>query len=493
MNTRTTLPNHARNATIAIITGLALFFIFPRLIMWVLPQDFLNWIEWSAKGQYLVCILLQIIIVLLAIRAVPNFFVRIPTNHVVCVQVGEKIVHILGHKNDIDIIRTDMDAHPDLYKSSPLSSNQLIAREKHWLLGLLVWLFNLHFISIFPHASLRKVKVTRRRINPTSTNGDSLETMIVPSEGSTGEEESTPYLRFELPRPIEIRNLELRGQVLVHLVVYITRLRFTHLYEAFYGHSDISAWLDLQLTGALSRFCGQLSLDEFALADLTPNSDNDFNKFMRGDSSSNPLTSGLRAIGIEIIGCCSVVAYQLAGSEAAFTKARKEQEIAAIGIQTAASNAEAASIGTIKAGEAVARAIKARGEAEAEALKAMLKAKTDSAKELKEALGAPELAASVLQNEALASGSIQTFVSGSATPGIMIGGTGNGQPSTPPPTSTTPSNTGTGTKPAPAGKAPTSDTTTPDNTTGNGGNASPDDLPDDDGDDDDTSDDTSND
>jgi regulator of protease activity HflC (stomatin/prohibitin superfamily) len=467
---------------------LILLLCIPWLLLWILEGKIMNSTGWSPKDLTLIRVLLQVIIILLVWLAIPYFFKKIPENNFVCVEIFGKLVHFLGHKGDVEKLRKYMRENPGLYTSSPFSADQLVAREDHWLFGWLVTIFNYHVISLNPFASLRKIKVTRRRINPDATSGNSLDTMIVPSTGSTGEE-STPYLLFEFPRPALAKSVESQNQVLFNIVLLVTRLRLTDLYQVFYGHhNDVSAWIDLQLISALIRFCGELNADEFGGSDFTSDPNNKFNRFMREDAS------GLRRIGIDIVGNCSIAAYELADSEQALRKALRQEEIAQVEIRTARSEAEAAAVGTIKAGEAEANAIKAKGQAKADALRAELEAKMDGAKKLKEALGAPELAAGVLQNEALAGGSIHTFVSGgsAATPSIMIGGTGNGQSSVPPPTNMMSGNAGISTKPTPAGKAPTNDTSTSGDTTGNDGNVPPGNTPDNDGDDD-TPDDTSND
>lgn len=301
-------------------------------------------------GDYFILgIVTQILTFSLLVIFTPRFFVEIPTNHCVCVEIKGKFLHFMCGQEDREKLKKCFEVVPEINRPKDFKLECVIVREDDWFFGLFVKFFNLHFKSYNPFSKLRNVKIFRRRVNPQfDSTTQELSKMIGFSEGSKGEE-STEYLRLEYPRSIYIAEVEFFNQIQINLVLSVTGVYVFDWHSVFYVYREVNGALDLLLKQAVVRYMGLKTFDNFMNEDYSANPLSDFNRFMRERPVENSGridesisgSSSISGIGQIILGSTSISEYELSKSQEKLKTTMADREIAIIESDTRRINAEA--------------------------------------------------------------------------------------------------------------------------------------------------------
>jgi hypothetical protein len=356
----------------------------------------------------------MILLILLAIVAIPMiFFVWVPKNHLVCVQVFGHPIRILGGKDDKDLILKTIDTLNDTSVTTKVEmktqANAIVTREDNLHCGWMVTLFNLHFKSFNPLATLRKVKVIRNKPNEEYGNGEPIDKRI--QHAGTVE---TPYLRIAFPRVGIAHDRQFAKNIRNHLAWTINRVVVINPIYVFFENPDISLLVDTQVNAALNNLASTFEFSEFQAED-TSSGDNRLNTYFRDEmtklndktpgatvGATKPMFAGMYKFGLHIASI-AILDYELGKDQKVLADALTEQEAAEAKLATAKLQAQ---------GEAAKKRLP--GLAEAEVIEAKGIATAKAAEALKTAIGQDPNTTQVLTAQGLAGGSLHTVLLGAA-------------------------------------------------------------------------------
>ena len=311
------------------------------------------------------------------------FFCFLPSNHVACVAIKGQIVHYLMHKEDAHLTYEALEIMYAMgiidkagYKD--IASKIVFHEERFW--GWLVENFNLHLTSLNPFSSIKPVEVIKSSIREGVTTGSDLEQHILvkPSE-------LQKFLRLSWPRVKYVSDVQLKNQVVVHLLVQLSKVRVWNLpqiYREFGG--KVSEKVDAAIASLFINHLSTMSLTEFQADDMTA-------RIGKGSLFEAMQAKGIEQFGVYLEGPLAVVDWEEGEGQQIVTDANLRRAAAEVDKQTRVIAAEAERDASRLVGEGEAFKVEAVGNAHAKAAEALTKGFGGDAKAAARVAAAREL------------------------------------------------------------------------------------------------------
>ena len=302
------------------------------------------------------------------------FFCFLPSNHTACVAIKGNIVHYLMHKEDAYLTYEALEimcAMGIIDKAGyrDIAGKIVFHDEGFW--GWLVENFNLHLTSINPFASIKPVEVIKSSIREGVTTGSDLEQHILvkPSE-------LQKFLRLSWPRVKYITDVQLENQVVVHLLVQLSKVRVWNLpqiYREFGG--KVSEKVDAAIASLFINHLSTMSLTQFQADDMT----------------ARVGEKGIEQFGVYLEGPLAVVDWEEGEGQRIITDANLRRAAANVDKETVIIEAQAKREAAILIGDGDAYKVEAVGNAHAKAAEALTKGFGGDAKAAARVAAAREL------------------------------------------------------------------------------------------------------